>query len=325
LLFWADILKRKIVWKYNKPVDMKRAFLVLASFSVLALYSCGGGGGADIVEIPDTVITGTGSKMAELGHEVIEDLVQNVSSPIEMAALIKRVGVPFSRDYLSDPNIVDKYATAFDKAINLGVLGADLGYMNIYNRPGLIFNHITSIKKVAEDLRIGQFFDFNTLRRLASNNENLDSLMYISTSSFNRMDRYLRENNRSNASALMVTGVWIEGLYLATQVAKRTDNLEIRERIGEQKISLNDLLIVLKVYQNDTNFARLIQDFEELKLAFDPIKISVERGEPTMKEVDGMLLIVQNDIQHLDIPDGQIEKIIDTVERIRNRIVNPNA
>lgn len=302
---------------------MRKLLSVLIAFSLIGLYSCGGSDDtSDVIEIPDSVKNAGGTKMLEVGQEVIEDLVQNVSSPVEMAALIKKLGVPFSKDYLSDPDLVDNYASTYSKSLNLGVLGADLGYMNIYDKTGLIMNHLTAIKKVADDLKIGQFFDFSTLKRLASNNENLDSLMYISTSSFNKMDRYLRANNRSNASTLMVAGVWIEGLYLATQVAVKSNNQEIKERIGEQKISLNDLLIVLKVYKSDKNFADLVADFEEIKLAFDPIKISVEKGEPTMQEVDGVLMIIQNDIQHVEIPEGQMEKIIEVTKRVRTKIIN---
>jgi len=296
---------------------LRHIYLVLI---VPFIVSCGGGG-SESTEVPDSIINGPTNKMVEVSQEVIDDLVQNVSSPIEMAALIKKIGVPFSKDYLSDPDYVDNYNTAFSKALNLGVYGADLGYMNIYDKTSLIINHITTIKKITEDLKIGQFFDFATLKRLATNNENLDSLLYISTSSFNRMDRYLRENKRSNMSTLMVAGVWIEGLYLATQVAVKSNNEDIQNRIGEQKISLNDLLIVLKVYKQDKDFADLVKDFEEIKSVFDPVKITVEKGEPVMKEEDGVLMIVQNDIQHVDIPEGQLNIIIETVKKVRNKII----
>ncbi|MBK8806677.1 MAG: hypothetical protein IPO21_08535 [Bacteroidales bacterium] len=297
--------------------------VIYVLFSVLILSACSGGGEEDsTLEIPDSVKNAPTQKMKQVGQAVIDDLVQNVSSPIEMAALIKKAGVPFSKDYLSDPDLVDKYNSTFDKALNLGVYGADLGYLNMYNKTSLIINHITTIKKLTEALKIGQFFDFSTLKRLASNNENLDSLMYISTSSFNKMDRYLRESNRSNASTLMVAGVWIEGLFLATQVADKVKTKEINERIAEQKISLNDLIIVLKVYNNEPGFGELIGYFEEIKSAFDPIKIAVEMGEPEMIENDkGELIIKQNDKQTVTIPEGQMEKIIEVTARVRNLVI----
>jgi hypothetical protein len=284
------------------------------------IVSCEGSS-SDDTEIPDSVKNKVAQASGEVDKSVINDLVQNVSSPIEMAALIKNEGVPFSKDYLSDADNVDNLNTAFEKALNLGVYGADLGYMNIYDKTSLIINHITSIKKIAEDLKIGQFFDFSTLKRLASNNENLDSLMYISTSSFNRMDNYLRENKRGDLSTLMITGVWIEGLYLATQVTLKSKNKEIQNRVGEQKVSLDNLMMILKLYEKDDNFAKLIKEFEKIRTVFEPVKITIEAGEPTTEEVDGSLMIIQHDIQHVTMPDGHMANIIKVIKEVRNKVI----
>ena len=294
---------------------------ILFSFIIFPLLTGCGSGSDDETEIPDSVKNKVVEASGEVDKKIIDDLVQNVSSPIEMAALIKNEGLPFSKDYLSNPDNVDNFNTAFEKALNLGVYGADLGYMNIYDKTSLILNHITSIKKIAEDLKIGQFFDFSTLKRLASNNENLDSLMYISTSSFNKMDNYLRENKRSDLSTLMITGVWIEGLYLATQVTLKSKNKEIQNRVGEQKVSLDNLMMILKLYEKDDKFAQLIKEFEKIKTVFEPIKITIEPGEPTTEEVDGSLMIVQHDIQHVNMPDGHMSKIISVVKEVRNKLI----
>jgi len=294
--------------------------LLYLSFIVPFTTACAGVNDDECV-IPDSIKNVPVLATSEIDKSVINDLVQNVSSPIEMAALIKKEGVPFSKDYLSDPDNVDNLNTAFEKALNLGIYGADLGYMNIYDKTSLILNHITSIKKIAEDLKIGQFFDFSTLKRLASNNENLDSLLYISTSSFNKMDNYLRENKRSDLSTLMITGVWIEGLYLATQVSLKSKNKEIQNRVAEQKVSLDNLMLILKLFEKDNNFAELIKEIERIKTVFEPVKITVEKGEPTTQEVDGSIMIVQNDIQHIDMPDGHMGNIIRVVSDVRNKVI----
>ena len=140
--------------------------------------------------------------------------------------------------------------TDFKQALNLGIYGCDLGYLNMYEKTGSIISSMQAIKKLADQLRIGHFFDFNTIKRLATNNENIDSLMYISVSSFNNMDEYLRDNNRSDISSLLVTGMWIEGMYLACQVVKENANDQLRERIGDSKIVLSDLLLILKNYKS---------------------------------------------------------------------------
>ena len=48
------------------------------------------------------------------------------------------------------------------------------------------------------------------------------------------MDSYLRENKRGHLSALMITGVWIEGMYLATQVAKDNPNPALEKGLGNK-------------------------------------------------------------------------------------------
>ncbi len=139
--------------------------------------------------------------------------------------------------------------TSYQQSLNLGIYAADLGYLNMYNKTTAVIDYLTAIKTLSDQIKVGQFFDFTTLKRLATNSKNLDSLMYISVHSFNQMDKYLHSNNRTNLSTLIVTGVWIEGLYLGTQVYKVSPDKELADRIGEQKLTLDQLVLVLDKYQ----------------------------------------------------------------------------
>ena len=230
----------------------------------------------------------------ELDKDVIGEIIQNISSPVEMSALLKDEGIEFNYKYLSSTDNVDEFNTSFKQALNLGVLGADMGYLNMYNKTGAVLNFITAIKELSDELKVGQFFNFETLKRLATNSENIDSLMYISISSFDKMDNFLRDNNRSNISALLVTGVWIEGAYLASQVILENDNIAIRERVAEQGIILDQLMLVLNHYKNDQSFFKLISKLEKLKLLLDKVEIIETEGDAEMIEVDGILMAVSN-------------------------------
>lgn len=252
----------------------------------------------------------------------MENIIKNLTNPIEMAALVKSVGTPFSLGYLTKPEKFEDLTLDFDKSLSLGFLSADLGYLNIYERTSSIVTYITVIKRLADDLMIGQFFDFQTLKRLATNNEDLDRLMYESVASFNQMDDHLREHGRSNLSSLIVAGVWLEGLYLGTQVYKESKNEEIGERIGEQKIVLNDLLLILKNYKADKNFQWLIKYFEKIKKEFAGVQITYRVGEPVAIEEDGKLIIKQQEESIVDITEEQLTNIVKVVEEIRNEIIN---
>jgi hypothetical protein len=301
---------------------MKNKFILGLILVMLALPNCkksNNSGNSDNLEVPDSVVNkGT----LEISDQAIENMTQNISSPIETAALIKSLNVPFSRNFIASTDDIDHYNTNFKQALILGIYGADLGYLNMYGKTSVAIDFLSSIKKLSNKLKIGQFFDFQTIKRLASSNENVDSLIYISQRNFNQMYKYLRENNRSNISVLMMAGVWIEGLYLTGQVYNMDPDPELREAIGEQKIMLSDLMILLRNYERDPDFASLIEDYEDIYDLFKKVKITYEQGEPEQVVEDGKLIIKQNTKSIVNISDELLQKIIKRSTKIRNKLIN---
>jgi hypothetical protein len=295
---------------------------IIYFLSMLFLFSCqtrkGKESGAEF-EVPDSIIT---AEALTISDEALEEIVQNVSSPVEMAALIKELGVPFSTKYLATTDYVDKYNTSFKMAYSLGVFGADLGYLNIYDKNTQVVNYLAAINKLADGIKVGQFFDFETLQRLTTSRESIDSLMFISVNSFNNMDLYLRENARGHLSALMIAGTWVEGLYLVTQVANEKNNPQLLERIGEQKVNLNNIMLILDNYKEHVQVAEVIESLNVLKEEFDKVEITYELGEPESVEEGGMIMIIQNEKSIVNISDVQLNKIISKTKQIRNKLIS---
>ena len=145
--------------------------------------------------------------------------------------------------------------------------------------------------------------------------------MEISVSSFNKMDSYLREQNRSNVSTLIITGAWIEGLYIASNVVEQTNNQELSDRIAEQKDILDILLIILNNYNKDENFATLAQHIQNLKNQYEKVRITTEMGEAKRIEKDGVLIIVQNEISHIEASPETLKAIMQEIKNIRQFII----
>jgi len=299
---------------------MPKIFVILFISLAVAAGSCKSGGQNDTAgdEIPDSVL----NQGIEISEEVMQDIVQNISSPVEMAAMIKDLGVPFSNKYISTTDRVGNLTTSFQQSMNLGVYAADLGYLNMYNKTSAVVDYLTAIKTLSDAIKVGQFFDFTTLKRLATNSKNLDSLMYISVHSFNQMDKYLHTNNRTNLSALMVTGVWIEGLFLGTQVYKATPNEDLAERIGEQKLTLDQLMLILDKYRKDKQYTVLLDELQKLKDLFSSVVIYTKKGEPQMVEVDGVLTIVGGDESIVEISPELLSNIVTATEQVRNKLIS---
>jgi len=265
------------------------------------------------------------SEAEKLSPEAIADIARNISSPVEIANLLQMLEIPFSQNYLASSIDANKQSTSFDKALKLGILGADLGYLNMYEKTGSSLDVLSSIRKIAEDIKVGQFFDFESIRRLSQNKSNLDSLLFISIDSYTQIDNYLRANDRGQLSALMIIGVWLEGQYLATQVVSQFPDEKLRDRIGEQKIILNDLLLLVSPYCNrDSEFTGLCQDLQEIKEKYREVRISYTQGDPVSVEKNGGLTIQQTESSVVMMSKEQLEGIIEITKNIRNRLILNN-
>lgn len=273
---------------------------------------------SDEFDIPPELLE---DKPLEIASEVIDDMIQNVSSPVETAALIKGLKVPFNKDYIASTQLDKNLNTSFQKAMGLGIFGADLGYINMYERTSMVINYISTIKSLADGIQVGQFFDFSTLNRIATNKENIDSLMLISQQSFNRIDNYLRETNRAHLSVVIIAGVWIEGLYISTRVTQDVPNARMKEIIGDQKIAMNTLMLLLRNYEKDPSIAKLIKDFEDIQNLYRDVRITYEYADPETVEKNGILTVIQRDTQVIQMSDETLQKIIKRVQETRNRLL----
>ncbi len=306
---------------------LKNFFYSLAIISAIALVSsCSGNtnkdksANTDDFSLSDSALNQ--GQPLELSEEIIGNVIQNISSPVEMAALIKQSGVDFSQKILNKPEKVKDYNTSFKRALNLGVYSADLGYINTFDKNTIVVSYLLAVKELSEGIKVGQFFDFAALKKLATNSSNLDSLMEMSVTSFNKMDSYLREQKRSNVSSLIVAGAWIEGLYISSKVIEETNNSDLIDRIGEQKDIIDIILIIMNNYSNDPNFAEMVTRLEQIKQAYSGVKITTEFGEPKRIERDGTLIIVQDEISHVEITKEQLQNIINEIYSLRDFVVS---
>lgn len=259
-----------------------------------------------------------------ISEGVIGDILGRIPSPLEISVLLKESGKKYNGSYLNSPDNISKYNSNYKKALNLGVYGTDLGYTNIYEQNQDGVKYMSSIKNLADGLSIGQFFDIETIGRLATNSKNLDSLLLITTQNFNSINHYLQTQNRSNLSVLFLTGGWVEALNILCEVAAANPtNKELQETIGEQKIILENINLLLSFYkESDQNMAALLKDMEELKKLYDKVNITYTYSESTFEIVDGVMVIKDNSSSSIQITPDDIANIKALISSIRNKIIS---
>jgi hypothetical protein len=259
-----------------------------------------------------------------ISEGVIGDILQRIPSPLEISVLLKESGKKYNGSYLNSPDNISNYNSNYKKALNLGVYGTDLGYTNIYEQNQDGVKYMASIKTLADGLSIGQFFDIETIGRLATNSKNLDSLLLITTQNFNSINHYLQSQNRSNLSVLFLTGGWVEALNILCEVAAANPtNRELHETIGEQKIILENIMLLLSFYkESDQNMASLLTDMEDLKKLYDKVNITYTYSESTFEIVDGVMVIKDNSSSTIQITPEDIANIKALISSIRNKIIS---
>ena len=136
------------------------------------------------------------------------------------------------------------------------------------------------------------------------------------------MDAYLRKQKRGELSVLIVSGAWLEGLNIACQVAKANPNEQMDERIGEQKMALDNIMLILNLCKKNDYFVGLTKDFQKLKKIYDGVTITYIDAEPETKEINGQLVIIDKSTSTINMTKQQRNEIIATVNAIRNKLVN---
>ncbi len=290
-------------------------------FCSLLLISCGGNrNDSDSQDLNSLLGEKSSQSELSISEEAMNEIIQSLPSPLEIATLIRETGLRYNPDFLNSTNNAKLYSTDTEKALAMGIYSGDLGYINIYEKSSAAFNYLGTVKRLADDLMIGQFFDIETIKRIASNSSKIDSLLYISTMSFEKMDRYLRDQKRSKLSVLLVTGTWIESVYLATQVVNNKRNDDLVERIAEQKMILDQILLIVSAYEDDALFKKVSDDLRRLKNEYDKVTITYNYQEPETKEINGRLVIIDNSTTEVNMSDEQLVTIIGMVEEIRNKM-----
>jgi hypothetical protein len=285
--------------------------------------SCGSGNKTKEQEFMAALDT-TQTNEPSISKELIGGVLQSIPSPLEISVLLKESGKKYNPAFLNSVDNLSKYNSNFKKALNLGVYGTDLGYTNIYEQNNDGVKYMSSIKSLADDLNIGRFFDVEVIGRLATNSENLDSLLLITTQNFNSINHFLQNENRENLSVLLLTGGWLEAVNIVCEVSKaHPDNKQLQETIGGQKIILENIMLLLSFYKDtDENMASLLTDMQQLKDAFEKVSITYTYKESTFEVVDGVMVIKDNSTSTINITEDDIKNIGGIIQNIRTKVIS---
>jgi hypothetical protein len=294
--------------------------ILLFGFCCSMLFACGSKEEASNEDLLLDAVDSTAKPHGKIGDDVIGDLIKAIPSPLEISFLIKETNKHYDESLLNDVDNQSNYISNYSKALNLGIYGTDLGYISIYNHTADAVSYITALRDLSDQLGIGQFYNFEQIKRLALNANNIDSLLYITTRNFEDINNYLYEKKRSEQSVLILTGGWLEALHLSCEIANKTKNKALMERVAEQKVTFEQIYLMLDNYNYDPKINGLVDQMAPLKAVFDKITISYVVGEQKVKEIDGVLSFESETKSTVNYTEADIAEITKNVENIRKTV-----
>lgn len=293
-----------------KTLSIRKALFALTSTAVLAM-GCGPKNSKDPDEVQDVDTAKTA--LLNVNGEII-----SIPSPIQTAFLINKVGVPFNKEMLNPTNKLTTYSTKFYKALNLGVYGADLGYVTMYDQTQDALGYMNTVKKLGDDLGVSSAFNPELLTRFQANFGRKDSLLGLVSVAYRQSDSYLKNNKQNDVSGLILTGGWIETMHFVCNVLKTKDNDEIKRRIGEQKTTIQSIIKLLTPYTADKQYADLLVKVNELSVAFEGIELKYTYQKPSVDVEKKTTTITSG--SEIKISAEQIKNISEKILAIRTLI-----
>ncbi len=244
-----------------------------------------------------------------------------VPSPVQISEIIKKHNIPYNFELLNPSSNYSKYETAFKKALNLGVYGADLAYILLYEQYSNSGEYFASVKKLSDGLGILNSLQEKTLERIEKNNENKDSLLVIISDVFRDIDAYLLDNDQTDIGVLILVGGWVESLYFTTKIANERHDKDIIQKVAEQKKPLENIIELLQPYYSDKNpeITELTEKLVDISIVFDGIEEIYEYK--TSKTYPDKKLTVVYSKTYYKISDAQLNEITQKINELRNWII----
>ncbi len=292
-------------------------FLIVL-FSAVVLMSCGGGSKSSQESGNQEAFDEAEKKIAEDITKVIEDL----PAPTEVPYMLQAAGADYNEGLINGLESLDTYETIEDEAaLNLGVYATDMGYLLSYDKVSESREYLEANQRLAEALNIASVFDLKTMESFQENLDNSDTLNSIISDAIEKAEVKLQKSDRVAVAALVLSGSFIEGLYLAVKVIEEypTDVLDEDTRnlileplvrvILDQEKPLTDIIAMLKDLPQDKMITKMITELNILKLLYEGDLADIQQK---ISENTGNFMLTQDML--LDVTTE--------VKRIRADIVN---
>jgi hypothetical protein len=310
-------IKKCVKLEFLNPTEimnfLKSLFSVLILALILVISSCG------TSEKKSTESEEFAQAQDSL-KKTIQDVVYGIPKPTEIPYLIQQTGAEYNQTLINPRTKSEQYANRTEKAaLNLGVYTADIGYLSSYDKTQDAIEYLNTCKALADNLGVIGSFDLELLQQFEANIANKDSLAALLDRTQAQTEKFLKDDQRNKLAALVVTGSFIEGLYLSTGLVasypkdelpaevRNTILTPVIQIILKQKPSVSDLVKMLSGVEQTEPVTDLIRNLQDLEKTYEALNIDEQ---------------IKNNRGDMVLSDKNLVQITEIVSKMRKSITD---
>ena len=199
-----------------------------------------------------------------------------------------------------------------------------MAYVASFNKYQESVDYLNTVRTLSDDIGISAVFDENLIGRIDNIIDNKDSLLRITSDSYLGIVRYLESSNRKKSLALIVTGGWLESIYVVSNMISNYEQDEnVIQLLADQKLVVENLMSYLEQNKYDDNIQRTINDLKPLSSIYAKLETKAEEKDPKTEkkentEIDGKIIVGGSD--KIVMTKEQFIKLKDEISKLRNKI-----
>jgi hypothetical protein len=304
----------------NRLLKISNTVLTFLIFFTLILASCRSGGKSGKKDTDSVAVSGADAAVYE-DIKQAEKIFYTLPSPLESAMLIKSAGALFDDDLLNPIENTKNYNSNKSMALNLGIYTCDLSFASLYDQTQLIINYMNAAKKMADGLGILDAISEEDINKLEENIHNTDVIMDIVSQTYLNSNSYLEENSQPAIAAIVLSGGWLEGLYISTQLVdvKEFNGNKLVGRIIDQKLSVDILIKLLESNKGHPAVDELINEVNRVKVVFDKITLKTSPIRPEYDQATNVT-VLKSEVQS-DLTPEVFQELSKLVAEIRSNLI----
>ncbi len=194
-------------------------------------------------------------------------------APLQITTILSLNGVDYDDDLVAPPPSETEIST-FKEAMSLGMQIVDMGYETVYGHHDKSYEFVASIQQSLGNLHINPPITEGFVARYENNKGNIDSLCVIILETYEAAHGYFERNEREELGLVILTGAYIEGLYIATHASFPPSEFETyNEMMIQQKLFLGNFIQLMGAFNGDPDYDKLLLQLVKIETAMEGIEV----------------------------------------------------